>query len=336
MKALVHQRYGSIDDLELREVERPAVGADEVRVRVRATSMHADIWHIVSGRPYILRCMGAGLWSPKAGSIPGTDVAGVVESVGSDVTDLQPGDRVFGEVVSDFQWKHGGSYAEYVCVKAAELALMPDNASFEAAATLPTSGMIALRSLSPEGKLAPGQSVLINGAGGSVGAFAIQIAKAYGAQVTAVDSAAQLPKLRSLGADHVVDYEQRAVQSLPGPYDLILDVASNLSFLACRKILSPSGKYVVIGHDHFGRKGRAWLGCLPQVFSLMAISPFFRQLPAVRFSFDQKALLLELKTLLEDGKLTPQIEQTYSLEDVPVAYRRMLSGEALGRLVITP
>ena len=343
MKALVHRRYGSVSNLELgevlelREVTAPQAGDGEVLVRVRATSMHADIWHVVSGRPYVLRLMGAGVLKPKPGAIPGTDVAGVVIAVGSGVSDFKEGDRVFGDVVSDFQWKHGGSYAEYVCVRANELAKMPDGVSFEEAATLPTSAMIALRCLRlAAGGLATGSRVLINGAGGSVGVFALQVAKAHGAEVTAVDCAAKLGRLRSLGADQVVDYQTQGVYELSQPYDVILDVASSLSFRVCRELLTPAGKYIFVGHDHFGRKGGAWFGSLPRAVGLMAASPFFRQLPRVQFNFDQKQLLLDLQKLLEQNKLVPQIERTYSLEEVAVAYRRMLAGDALGHLVITP
>lgn len=336
MKALVQKRYGSIDELEVRDVPLPSAGRGEVRVRVRATSMHADIWHVVSGRPFVLRCMGAGLWKPKSLAIPGTDVAGVVDSVGPGVSEFAEGDRVFGEVVADFQWKHGGTYAEYVCAKATELVTLPDGASFEEAATVPTSAKIALRSLRESGELAAGQQVLINGAGGNVGRFAVQIAKARGARVTAVDCAEKLEMLRSLGAEHAIDYREQPVRELTESYDVILDVASNLRFLACRKLLKPDGKYVFVGHDHFGRKGRSWLGSVPQALGLMALSPFFRQLPKLRSQFDQRGLLHELQSLLEKRALTPLIERAYSLDEVPIAYRRMLSGEAQGYLVITP
>jgi NADPH:quinone reductase-like Zn-dependent oxidoreductase len=187
MKALVQGRYGSPDDLELREVEEPIVGDDDVLVRVRAASLHPDVWHVVTGRPYVLRLMGAGFWRPK-NPIPGTDMAGIVESVGNGVTRFRPGDPVFGETIANHQWTNGGAYAEYVSVPQDLLAPKSDNTTFEQAASVPTSGYVALQNLRDPSRLGPGQAVLINGAGGGVGALALQIAKAHGAQVTAVDS----------------------------------------------------------------------------------------------------------------------------------------------------
>src|SRR5918997_4152952 len=187
MKAIVQDRYGPPDVLELRDIDKPVVNDGEVLIRVHAASVHPDVWHVLRGLPYVLRIMGAGLLRPK-NSIPGTDVAGHVESVGKEVALFQPGDEVFGESVRGHQWHNGGAYAEYVSVPENALALKPDNITFEQAAAVPTSGLIALQILPNEGRLQPGQSVLVNGAGGGVGAFAVQIAKAYGAEVAGVDN----------------------------------------------------------------------------------------------------------------------------------------------------
>ena len=201
MKAVVQDRYGSPDDvLQLREIDKPVVGDNEVLVRVRAASVHPDVWHVVTGRPYVLRLMGAGLLKPK-NPVPGTDVAGLVESVGKDVTRFRPGDEVFGETHSKLQWRNGGAFAEYVSVPQDTLALKPEGIAFEQAAAVPTSGFIALHNLQDGGQIQPGESVLINGAGGGVGTIAVQLAKAYGARVTGVDTTEKMELVRSLGAD---------------------------------------------------------------------------------------------------------------------------------------
>ena len=216
MKAVVQEEYGSLDALEVREVEKPAPGDDEVLVRVRAASVHPDVWHVVSGHPYVLRLMGAGFSKPK-NPIPGTDMAGVVEAVGKSVTQFQPGDEVFGETIGSMQWINGGAYAEYVTVAEDCLALKPANVTFEQAASVPTSGYIVLLNFAEVGQLGPGQEVLVNGAGGGVGALALQLAKAYGARVTAVDSTKKLNLLRELGADEVIDYTRGKLHRTRSP-----------------------------------------------------------------------------------------------------------------------
>jgi NADPH:quinone reductase-like Zn-dependent oxidoreductase len=205
MKAIVQDRYGPPDVLELRDIDKPVVNDGEVLIRVHAASVHPDVWHVLRGLPYVLRIMGAGLLRPK-NSIPGTDVAGHVESVGKEVALFQPGDEVFGESVRGHQWHNGGAYAEYVSVPENALALKPANITFEQAAAVPTSGLIALQGLHEYGQVHAGQKVLINGAAGGVGTIAVQLAKAYGAEVTGVDSARKLEMIRSLGADRVIDY----------------------------------------------------------------------------------------------------------------------------------
>ena len=228
MRAVVQERYGSTDVFEVREIDMPAVRDDEVLVRVRAASVHLDVWHAVSGRPYVLRLMGAGLRRPK-NRIPGTDMAGHVESVGDKVTRFRPGDEVFGETVRGYQWHNGGAFAEFVSVPHDVLARKPSNITFEQAAAVPTSGLVALHNLPSEGQLGPGHHVLVNGAGGGVGTFAVQLAKAYGATVTGVDNATKLDMVRSLGADRVIDYTKEDFTLSGERYDVILDVPGESS-----------------------------------------------------------------------------------------------------------
>jgi NADPH:quinone reductase-like Zn-dependent oxidoreductase len=336
MKAIVQRKYGSADALELEEVEIPVAQDDEVLVRVRAASVHPDVWHVMSGRPYALRLMGAGLLRPK-NRIPGTDLAGIVESVGKNVAEFKPGDEVFGESLSGYQWTNGGTFAEYASVKQERLALKPDNITFEQAAAVPTSGLIALNNLREAGGVRAGQKVLINGAAGGVGAIALQLAKAYGANVTGVDHTKKLDIVRSLGADHVIDYTQEDFTQGSERYDLIFDIPGNHSFSACRRALSPEGTYVLIGHENFGESGHRVLGLLPYFFKLMALSLFVSQLPKANFSMpSKKESMAVLKEFLEAGKLTPIIDRTFPLSEVPEAMRYLIDGQPRGRVIITP
>ena len=274
MKAIFQDRYGPPDEvLSIRDIDIPAIADDEVLVRVRAASVHADIWHVVSGRPYLLRLMGSGLRKPK-NPVPGTDLAGHVESVGKDVRRFKAGDAVFGESTKEMQWKNGGAFAEYASVSQETLVFKPDNIDFQQAAAIPTSGIIALLNLRGAGQILPGQSVLINGAGGGVGTIALQLAKAYGAHVTGVDIKEKLELVSSLGADQVIDYTQEDFTQGDKQYDLILDIASNLALSDCKKVLNPEGHYVIIGHDHYGKVGSHTFGSLPHFFengSMLAI-----------------------------------------------------------------
>jgi len=337
MKAIVQDRYGSPDDvLQFREIDRPVAGDDEVVVRVRAASVHPDVWHVLTGLPYVLRVMGAGLRKPK-NPVPGTDVAGVVESVGKNVTQFQPGDEVFGETLRGHQWTNGGAYAEYATAPESALALKPANVTFEQAAAVPTSALIALPALRGGGKIQAGQKVLVNGAGGGVGAVAVQLAKAFGADVTAVDSRSKLDLVRSIGADQVIDYTQEDFTRRGERYDLVFDIPGNHSLSDCRRALTPGGTYVLIGHDNYGNGMHRWVGLLPRMFKLMAMSPFVSQLPAVRFSMpDKKESMDLLKELLESGKLTPHIDKTYPLSEVHEAMRYLQGGRARGKIIITP
>ncbi len=335
MKAIVQERYGSSDDLELREVEKPVAGADDVLVRVRAASLHPDVWHVVSGRPYVLRLMGAGRFRPS-NPIPGTDMAGIVESVGKGVTRFRPGDPVFGETVAVHQWTNGGAFAEYVSVPQDLLARKPDNITFEQAASVPTSGYIALLNLGDLSQLRPGQSVLINGAGGGVGALTLQIAKACGAHVTAVDSTRKLAMLRSLGADEVIDFTQQDFTQRGVRYDLIFDVPGNHTFSACRRALEPDGRYVLIGHERFGASGKRVLGILPHFLTLILLARFVEQLRGPGTPMPtKKAAMAVLRELLEAGKITPIVDSTYPMSEVREAFRHMIEDELQGKVIIT-
>jgi NADPH:quinone reductase-like Zn-dependent oxidoreductase len=336
MKAIVQERYGSPDDLELREVEKPAVGDDEVLVRVRAASLHPDVWHVVCGRPYVLRLMGGGFSKPKS-PIPGTDMAGIVESVGKSVTRFRPGDPVFGETIVKHQWIHGGAFAEYVSVHQDLLAPKPDNVTFEQAASVPTSGFIALQNLRGVSQWRPGKKVLINGGGGGVGALALQMMKAYGAHVTTVDCTSKLGMLRSLGADEVVDYTREDFARRGVRYDLIFDVPGNRPFSACRRALKPDGRYVLIGHERFGASGKRVFGLIPHFLKLMALSCFVKQLrgPGLPMPTKTEAIAV-LRELLEMGKITPIIDSTFQLSEVREAFRHMIEDQTQGKVIITP
>jgi NADPH:quinone reductase-like Zn-dependent oxidoreductase len=336
MKAIFQERYGSPDDLELRELDKPAVGADEVLVRVRAASVHPDVWHVVTGQPYVLRLMGAGFARPK-NPIPGTDVAGVVESVGKSVTQFRPGDSVFGETIVAQAWVNGGAFAEYVSVHQDLLALKPNNVTFEQAASVPTSGFIALQNLRGLSQGRPGQKVLVNGAGGGVGALALQITKAYGAHVTAVDGTSKLGMLRSLGADEVVDYTREDFTRRGVRYDLIFDVPGNFPFAACRRALRPGGRYVLIGHARFGTSGKRVFGLIPHFLTLLVLSRFVRQLrgPGVPMP-TKKETIAALRELLETGKVTPIIDGAYPLSEVREALRHMIEDELQGKVIVAP
>lgn len=283
MKAIVQTRYGDPRAvLSLAETPKPVPGPGQVLVRVRATSVHADVWHTVTGLPYVLRLMGSGVRRPGC-PVPGTDLAGVVEAIGPGTSRFKPGDAVFGETIKGMQWINGGAFAEYACADEESLAIKPDALSFERAAAVPTSALIAWYNLKLEGRLRAGHRLLINGAAGGVGMPALQLAKAWGAHVTAVDSADKLDLLRSLGADAVIDYRHEDFTRGAERYDVVFDVASNLAFGDCKRILQPDGKYVIIGHDHYGTQGRRVLGSIPHVFGLMFRSILDKRLPRPRF-----------------------------------------------------
>jgi NADPH:quinone reductase-like Zn-dependent oxidoreductase len=334
MKAIVQNRYGSADVLELREIGEPNVKDDEMLVRVRAASIHADVWHVMRGVPYVLRIMGAGLRRPKD-LVPGTDLAGQVESVGKNVTRFQPGDEVFGQSLVANLWRHGGAFAEYAAVPEARFEPKPAGLTFEQAAAVPTSGSLAVQGVRDEGRVQAGQKVLINGAGGAVGTFAVQLAKVYGADVTGVDAAGKLDMLRSIGADRVVDYAQEDFTRSGERYDVILDIAGSHPWPDIRRAITPEGTFVLIGHDQYGATGHRWFGSLGRFAKLMVMSPFVSQLHPFRGAKDPGDRLVVMKELIEAGNMTPVIDRTFPLSEVPEAMRYLESGQALGKIVIT-
>ncbi|QBI20132.1 NAD(P)-dependent alcohol dehydrogenase [Egibacter rhizosphaerae] len=336
MRAVVQLGYGGPPEvLGVRELDLPSLGDGEVLVRVRAASVHPDVWHVVTGVPRVLRLMGSGVRRPS-NVVPGTDMAGEVESVGAGVTRLRPGDEVLGETLGGMQWRNGGAYAEYVAVAEDALAVKPSQVTFEQAATVPTAGLIALANL-PDQDQARSQRMLVNGAGGGVGAIAVQLARSWGAQVTAVDHTRKLDLLRALGADRVIDYTTDDVTRSSDRYDLVFDVVGNHPFSAYRRVLADDGAYGLIGHDQFGAQGRRWLGSIPRMFGLMARSPVERRLPRPSFTApDRTASMARLRDLLEDGAITPVVARAFPLEQVPDALELLASGQAVGRIVVVP
>jgi NADPH:quinone reductase-like Zn-dependent oxidoreductase len=333
MKAVVQEKYGSTQFLSVQSVQRPTIGEKEVLVRVRAASLHPDVWHVVQGRPYVLRFMGSGLRRPKQ-AIPGTDISGIVEAVGKGVTIFRPGDAVFGETIKGHQWINGGAYAEYVAVPEDQLAKKPDNVSHEQAASVPTSGHIVLLNLRESDSLT-GKSVLVNGAGGGVGSLALQIVKAFGAHVTAVDSTAKQDMLRTLGADTVIDYTRQDYTRRERRYDLIIDVPVNHSWHEIRRVMRPGGRYIPIGHEQWGASGKRVFGLIPRFIgmSLLAMARKKPTDPLAPVPTRNESMTI-LRDLLEAGKLTPVIDSTYPLSRVREAFRHMVEDETHGKVII--
>ena len=335
MRAVLQSHYGSVDDLRVDEVPRPEPVDDEVLIRVRAASVHPDVWHVVAGEPAVLRIMGSGIRRPRQ-QVPGTDVAGVVESVGSAVTRFQPGDEVFGETIRGVQWRNGGAYAEFATAPEVGLAHKPSGVTFEEASAVPTAGLIALNNL-PQRWVPAGSRVLVNGAGGGVGAIAVQLAKAYGAEVTAVEHTTKLDLVRSLGADHVIDYTPEDFTRSGERWDFVFDVPGNHPFREVRRVLDPRGRYVLIGHDAFGARGHHWLGGIPLQLGFVVRSAVNPQLRGPSFaSPDKRDLMSTLTNLMETGALRIVVDRTFPLEQASEALRHLMSGQALGRVVIRP
>ncbi|HJW48068.1 MAG TPA: NAD(P)-dependent alcohol dehydrogenase [Candidatus Limnocylindria bacterium] len=322
MKAIVQDRYGSADVLELREIDKPVVRPGEVLVRVKAAGVDPGVWHLMTGLPYLVRVMGYGFRAPKD-RVRGRALAGTVEAVGADVTDIQPGDDVFGTCE--------GAFADYASARADRIARKPANLTFEQAATVPISAHTALQGLRDTGQLRPGQSVLIIGAAGGVGAFAVQLAKALGAHVTGVCSTSKVDLVRSIGADEVIDYTRDDFASGARRYDLILDTAGNRPLSYLRRALTPQGTLVLVG----GEGGGPWLGMLGRFFKTYMLARFVRQRLRVLSSTEDKKDLEILRDLIEAGKVTPVIDRTYALRDVPGAIRYLEEGHARGKVVIT-
>jgi len=320
MKAVVYRSYGAPDVLGLEEIEKPAAGDDQVLVKVRAASVNPLDWHYMRGTPYLVR-MGTGLRRPKDARL-GVDVAGQVETVGRNVTRFRPGDEVFGVA--------RGAFAEYVSASETKLALKPANLTFERAAAVPIAAFTALQGLRDKGRIQPGQKVLINGAAGGVGTFAVQIAKAFGAEVTGVCSTRNVEMVRSIGADHVIDYTRGDFTRSGPSYDLILDSVGNHSLSDLRRVLTPEGTLVLVGGPDKGH----WLGPLADVLEAVVLSRFVSQKILPFLAHSSKDDLIVMKELLETGKVTPVIDRSYSLRDVPEAIRYLEEGHARGKVVI--
>jgi NADPH:quinone reductase-like Zn-dependent oxidoreductase len=323
VKAIVYCDYGLIN-LKLEDIEKPTPTDDQILVKVRAVSINPYDWHFIEGTPYIMR-MGVGLRKPKNTRL-GVDFAGTVEAVGKNVTQFKPGDEVFGG--------RTGAFAEYVCVRADRaVALKPANLTFEQVASVNIAGTTALQALRDKGKIQPGQKVLINGASGGVGTFAVQIAKSLGADVTGVCSTRNVDLVRSLGADHVIDYTKEDFAKRAERYDVILDNVPNHSLSDCRGVLTPKGKYVMVGGG--GPNDGRWIGPFGRVINTLLLSPFVSQEMGMFMADTNKKDLTVLAALMESGKVKPVIDRRYKLTEVPAAIAYLEEGHARGKVVIT-
>lgn len=318
MKAIVYTRYGTPDVLQLKEIDKPTPKEDEVLIQVHAVSVNASDWEFLRGKPLYIHMWG--LLKPK-NNILGSDIAGRVEAAGRNVKQFQQGDAVFGDI-----FEHKGGFAEYVCAPESVLMLKPASLTFEQAAALPQAATVALQALRDKGRIAPGQKVLINGAGGGAGTFAVQIAKSFGAEVTGVDSTHKLDMMRSIGADRVIDYTQQDFTRNGLQYDLVVDFVASHSMLDYRRALSPSGRYVMVG------------GSLVQIFQALALGSL------VSMTGDRKMGVLGYKPnkgldfliqLIESGKVVPVIDKRFPLHEVPDALRYLGEGHTQGKVVIT-
>ena len=322
MRAVVQEGYGSVDVLRLARVTRPEIAEDEVLIRVHAAGLDRGTWHLMTGRPYLMRVIGFGFRGPKS-PVAGLDVAGTVVAVGSAVTRFAVGDEVFGIA--------RGSFAEYAAARETKLARKPGNLSFEQAAVVAVSVLPALQGLCDVGRLEAGQTVLVTGASGGVGSYAVQLAKAFGAEVTGVGSTGKLDLVRSLGADHVVDYTREDFADGTHHYDLILDVAGNPSLSRLRRALTPTGTAVIVG----GEQGGRWTGGFGRSLRAPVVSLFVRQRLAMVTSKERGSDLERVVALLEDGRVVPSLDRTYPLAQVPDAMRQLVAGEVRGKVAIT-
>lgn len=322
MKAIRYYRYGSSDVLQVQDTDKPAIKDNEVLVRVRAASLNPLDLYDLHGLPYIMR-MQAGLIRPKANGL-GLDMAGTIEAVGKDVTSYQPGDEVFGG--------RSQTLAEYVAVREdAAMAIKPADLTFEQAAAVPVAALTALQALRDKARVRPGHKVLVNGAAGGVGPFAVQIAKALGAEVTGVCSTRNVDMVASLGADHVVDYAKEDFTRSSQRYDVLVDIAGSRTLSECRRVLARSGVLVGVGAPSKGR----WLGPMRRFVTMLLVAPVVSQQMTffmAELSRDDLAVLCDL---LETGKVRPVIDRTYPLSEVPQAIRYLETGHARAKVVIT-
>lgn len=322
MKAILAPRYGSPDVLRLEAVEKPTPGDDEVLIEVHAAGLNAADWHLLRADPPLVRLMGFGLLKPK-NEILGADVAGVVEAVGSDVTAFEPGDDVFGDLSA---CGHGG-FAEYVCAPEEALAPKPSNSTFEEAAAVPVAAVTALQGLRDEGGIRRGQRVLVTGASGGVGTFAVQLARSFGAEVTGVCSTGKVDLVRSIGADHVVDYTREDYTKRGERYDLILDAGGYRSIFDCRRALRSDGTYEFVG------------GSTRRLFEAMLLGPALSMIDGRTMggvmAEPNREDLIELRGLVEAGEVVPVIDRHFPLEEVPDAIRYLEGGHARGKVGVT-
>jgi NADPH:quinone reductase-like Zn-dependent oxidoreductase len=321
MKGITQERYGSADVLEFRDVQEPEVGPDDVLVRVRAAGCGPDVWHLMTGVPYFVRLM-PGFHKMRAG-VRGTDVAGIVERVGSNVTRFRPGDEVMGYA--------RGSFAELAAAPAAKLTRKPARISFEQAAAVPVSGVSALQALRDEAKLRPGRSVLVIGAAGGVGTFAVQIAKAFGATVTAVCSGSKMDLVRSIGADDAIDYAREDFLDGTRRWDVVVDTAGRRSISRLRRALTPTGTLAIVG----GEGGNRWTGGFGRQLRAPLRSLFSRQRLRPVVAKERGEDLERVAELIEAGEVTPVVDRTFALNDAANAVRYLAEGHATGKIVIT-
>jgi NADPH:quinone reductase-like Zn-dependent oxidoreductase len=320
LKAVVQDRYGSADVLEVREIERPLAGDDELLIRVRAAGVDPGVWHLMTGRPYLVRLMGFGLVRPKT-RVRGRDVAGVVEAVGRAVNGFAPGDEIYGTCE--------GSFADYVCAKADKLAPKPKTLSFEQAAAVPISGLSALHALRA-GKLEAGQRVLVIGAGGGVGSYTVQLAKAWGGIVTGVCSGSKAALVRSLGASEVIDYTREDVTAKNQRFDLVVDIAGRRPVAVLRQLLTPRGTLVMVG----GEGGGPWLGGFERQL-LAPVRSLFGEQKLIGLMYEERREDLQTLTeLIEAGQIKPVVDKTYALSAAADAIRHLETGHATGKVVL--
>ena len=322
MRAIVQDAYGSTDVLRLAEIDKPDIAANEVLVKVRAAGLDRGTWHLLTGRPYLMRLIGFGFRRPK-NPVPGLDVAGVVVAVGAEVTRFQVGDEVFGIA--------RGSFAEYAAAREDKLAHKPTNLSFEQAAVVPISASTALQGLRDAGRVEAGQKVLVIGASGGVGTYAVQLAKAFGAEVTGVCSTAKVDLVRSLGADRVIDYTREDFADGVEHHDLILDIGGNSSLSRLRRALTPTGTLVIVG----GEEGGKLTGGFGRSLRAPVLSRFVGQRLTMLASKEHHTYLDALRPLIEAGQVTPAVDKTYPLAEVPDAMRHLEAGHARGKIAIT-
>ena len=322
MSAIVQTEYGSTDVLKLKEVDKPVVADLSVLVRVMAASVNAGDWHLMRGTPFLSRLIFGGIFKPKI-KILGFDIAGKVEAVGKDVTQFQPGDEVFG----DLSESGFGAFAEYVCAIEGALVLKPATTTFEQAATVPGAALAALQGLRDLGQIKSGQKVLINGASGGVGSFAVQIAKSFGAEVTAICNTRKMAMVRSIGADYIIDYTQTDVTQTSQQYDIILDAAGYRSVFDYLPILNKKGTYVLIGGSNIRLFQVMFFGSL--------ISRICRKTVKLLVSKPNQPDLMTLRELMVTGKITPYIEKSYSLSEVPTAIRDLEQRQVSGKIAIS-